>query len=88
MKAINNLNKLLSYTIGLIAMLSEKIKKRKFVHTIIKESNSLREKVYLWYYQISRGIYNILQMARTGIRAWYRIRKIKEYEGQISIFSN
>ena len=88
LKAINNLNKLLSYTIGLIAMLSEKIKKRKFVQTIIKKSNSLREKVYLWYYQLSRGIYNILQMARTGIRDWHKIRKRKEYEGQISIFSN
>ena len=69
-------------------MLSEKKKKRKFEKTIIKKSNSLREKVYLWYYQLSRGIYNILQMARTGIRDWHKIRKRKEYEGQISIFSN
>ena len=37
-KSINNLNKMLTYAIGLIAMLSDKIGKRKFVHTIINET--------------------------------------------------
>jgi len=47
LKSINNLNKMLTYTIGLIALLSEKIGKREFVHRIIKESKSLKQKVYL-----------------------------------------
>ena len=83
--SINNLNKLLTYTIGLIAILSEKIGKREFVNKIIKESNSLKDKVYLWFYQLARGIYNILSMARTGIKNWQNIRKKKEYDGQISL---
>lgn len=32
LKSINNLNKMLTYTIGLIALLSEKIGKREFVN--------------------------------------------------------
>ena len=85
LKAINNLNKMLSYVIGLIGLLSEKINKREFVNKIIKESKSLRENVYLWFYQIARGIYKILKMARTGIRDWQEIRKRKIYDGQLSL---
>ena len=85
LKAINNLNKMLSYVIGLIGLLSEKINKREFVNKIIKESKSLRENVYLWFYQLARGIYNILKMPRTGIRDWQEIRKQKIYDGQLSL---
>ena len=85
LKSINNLNKMRTYTIGLIALLSEKMGKRKFVNKIIEESKSLKDKVFLWFYQLARGIYNILSMARTGIREWENIRKVKTYDGQISL---
>lgn len=84
-KAINNLNKMLTYTIGLIALLSEKIGKREFVNKIIKESKSLKSKVYLWFYQLARGIYNILSRVRSGIKEWQNIRKVKQYDGQLSL---
>lgn len=76
---------MLTYTIGLIALLSEKIGKREFVNKIIKESKSIKDKVFLWFYQLARGIYNILSMARTGIRDWEEIRKTKQYDGQLSL---
>ena len=85
LKSINNLNKMLTYTIGLIALLSEKIGKRDFVNKIIKESKSLKTNVYLWFYQLARGIYNILSKAKCEIRDWQNIRKVKEYDGQISL---
>lgn len=85
LKSINNLNKMLTYTIGLIAILSEKIGKREFVNRIIKESNSLRKDVVLWYYQLARGINKILSYARTGIKEWKDIRKTKPYYGQLSL---
>ena len=85
LKAINNLNMMLSYTIGLIAILSEKINKREFVNKIIKESKSLKDNVYLWFYRLARGIYNILKMAKTGIRNWEQIRKTNKYDGQLSL---
>ncbi len=84
-KSINNLNKLLTYTIGLIAILSEQKGRRNFIDKIIEESKSLRNKVYLWFYQIARGIYNILAKVRTGIREWQEIRKIPKYDGQLSL---
>ena len=85
LKSINNLNKMLTFTIGLIALLSEKINKREFVNRIIKESKSLRDKVYLWFYQLARGIYNILKLAKTGIKEWQSIRKTNKYDGQLSL---
>ena len=76
---------MLSHTIGLIAILSEKINKREFVNEIIKESKSLKDKVYLWFYQLARRIYNILKMARTGIKEWEQIQKTNKYDGQLSL---
>lgn len=85
LKSINNLNKMLTYAIGLVAMLSEKIGKREFINKIIKESKSLKTNVYLWFYQLARGIYNILSKTRCGIREWESIRKRKEYDGQLCL---
>lgn len=85
LKSINNLNKMLTYAIGLIALLSEKIGKREFVNKIIKESKSLKDNVYLWFYQLARGIYNILSKAKCGIRDWQSIRRTKQYDGQLSL---
>ncbi len=79
------INKMLTYTIGLIALLSEKIEEREFVNRIIKESKSLKDIVFLWSYQLAREIYNILSMARTGIRKWENMRKRKTYDGQLSM---
>lgn len=45
---------MLTYVIGLVAMLSEKIGKRDFLNKIIKESKSLKTNVYLWFYQIAK----------------------------------
>ena len=86
LQSINNLNKLLTYTIGLIALLSEKIGKKEFVNRIIKESNSLKDTVFLWFYQLARGIYKILSNARNGIKDWQKIRKPKIQELQLTLF--
>ncbi len=56
-----------------------------FVHRIIKEAKPLKNKVYLWFYRFSRGIFNILKMARSGIREWQNIRKSKSFDGQLSL---
>lgn len=84
LQAINNLNSMLTYAIGMIAILSDKIGRRRFVQVIINEANQLKDKVYLWFYRFSRGIFNILKMAKTGIRKWQDIRKAKIIDGQLS----
>ncbi len=85
LKSINNLNRLLTYAIGMIGILSDKIGKRKFVQVIINEANQLKDTVYLWFYRFSRGIFNILKKARTGIKEWQNIRKAKIFDGQLSL---
>ena len=77
---------MLTYTIGFIALMSEKSGKNMFAKEIIKESKSLRNKVYLLFYQIARGIYNILRNAKTGIKEWQNIQKSPPNYSQISLF--
>lgn len=86
LKSINNLNLLLTYTIGFIALMCEKLGKNMFAQEIIKESNSLRAKVYLWFYQMARGIYNILKNAKIGIKEWQNIQKSPPNYCQLSLF--
>lgn len=86
LKSINNLNLLLTYTIGFIALMCEKLGKKMFAQEIIKESNSLKDKVYLWFYQMARGIYNILKNAKIGIKEWQNIQKSPPNYCQISLF--
>ena len=69
----------------MIGILSDKIGKRKFVQVIINEANQLKDTVYLWFYRFSRGIFNILKKARTGIKEWQNIRKAKIFDGQLSL---
>ena len=86
LKSINNLNLLLTYTIGFIALMCEKLGKNMFAQEIIKESKSLKEKVYLWFYQMARGIYNILKNAKIGIKDWQNIQKSPPNYCQMSLF--
>ena len=86
LKSINNLNLLLTYTIGFIALMCEKLGKNMFAQEIIKESHSLKDKVYLWFYQMARGIYNILKNAKIGIKEWQNIQKSPLNYCQISLF--
>ena len=86
LKSINNLNLLLTYTIGFISLMCEKLGKNMFAQEIIKESHSLKDKVYLWFYQMARGIYNILKNAKIGIKEWQNIQKTPPNYCQLSLF--
>lgn len=86
LKSINNLNMLLTYAIGFVALMCEKSEKNMFAKEIVKESKSLKEKVYLWFYQMARGIYNILKNAKIGIKDWQNIQKSPPNYCQISLF--
>ena len=85
LRAINNLNSMLSYTLGIIGILAEKLNKSILTTKILNRANSLRDDVLLWSYQISRGIYKILSHAKTGIREWQNIRKTRVIDNQLCI---
>lgn len=74
LKSINNVNKLLSYLIGFIGLISEKLYKDEYPHIIIKEAKALRDDIYLYYYQLATGMKNILKFARSGIGDWFKKR--------------
>jgi hypothetical protein len=74
LKSINNLNQLLSYTIGLIGLLTEKMDKKLLAIKIIERAKVIRTKLVFYYYQMSKGIRNILAHAKTGIKEFLNIR--------------
>ena len=79
LKAINNLNHLLTYTLGFIEILAEKVGRSNLSDKMIRNSNSLRSKVLFYGYQISKGIAKTLAYAKTGIEEWQNIRHNKGY---------
>ena len=68
LKAMNNLNLMLMIHMGHLGMLIEDMDKKLLTIKILERSKSLRNKVCVWFSQISRGISEILKYAYTGIK--------------------
>lgn len=80
LKAMNNLNLLLTIHMGHLAMLAEEIDNKLLIIKIIEASKSLRNNVCVWFNQLARGIYEILKMAHSGIKEYQKIECRKEYK--------
>ena len=81
LKAMNNLNLMLMIHMGHMAMLIEDMDKKLLTLKIIDASKSLKRKVLVWFYQMARGIKEILSNARKGIKALENIEtreKVKQ----------
>ena len=74
LKAMNNLNTLLTIYLGYIGILSDKIDKKLLVIKIIEASKSLRNKIIVWLSQMARGIKEILKYCHTGIKEWQKVK--------------
>ena len=74
LKAINNLNSLLTYAIGLIGIMAERKNKNMLVNKLIANSRAIRRDVWFYYYRIADGLYKTLNYARTGIKDWFPVR--------------
>ena len=75
LKSINNLNQLLTYTIGMIGILTDNIGAKRLSNNIISNSKSFKKKCLFYYYQMARGISKTLAYARNGIKEWQNIRE-------------
>lgn len=75
LKAINNLNQLLTYALGFIGLLADKVNVNRLSNKMIRNSNSIRGKVLFYCYQIAKGISMTLAYAKTGIEEWKNIRR-------------
>ena len=80
LKAMNNLNMMLTIHLVDITMLVDKMDKKLLVIKIIEASKSLRRKIIVWLSQISRGIKEILKYCHTGIKEWQDIEQRPEYK--------
>lgn len=74
LRSINNLNQLLTYAIGLLGILAEKMNSSRLPHLLIHNAKALRKDVLFYYYQLAKGIVLTLAYARKGIKGWFRIR--------------
>lgn len=77
--AMNIMNTIVMILAGHIGVLAENIDKKLLVIKVIERGKSLKGKAYLWYYQIAKGIKNIIMYAHNGIREFQDIRKKEEY---------
>ena len=80
LKAMNNLNLMLMIQMGHLGMLIEDMDKKLLTMKIIERSKSIRNKVIVWFNQISRGISEILKYAHTGIKGWIKIENRSRYK--------
>jgi len=74
LRSINNLNRLLTYAIGILGVLAEKISSSQLPHLLIHNAKALRDDVLFYYYQLAQGIVLTLAYAKNGVKGWFRIR--------------
>lgn len=72
--SINNLNQLLTYSIGLIGLLVEKKSTNLLPRRLIRNARALRTDVSFYYYQLAEGIQSTLAYAKEGVQRWFKIR--------------
>lgn len=72
--AINNLNALLTYAIGLLGFLAEKLQTSKLSRRLIHNSKALRKDIQFYYYQLAEGVLSTLAHAKVGIQGWFKLR--------------
>ncbi|WP_157037574.1 transposase [Ornithinibacillus californiensis] len=72
--SINNLNQLLTYAIGLLGLLADKMSTSRLSRQLIENAKALRKDIQFYYYQLAEGILSTLAYAREGVQGWFRIR--------------
>lgn len=80
LRAINNLNLILTCVMLHLGVLTEKMNVKLLVIKIIEASESLKNKALVWYGQISKGIAKILEYAHVGIKEWFEIETRGKYK--------
>lgn len=77
LKSMNNLNLMLQIRMGHLAYLGEQVEESILCTKIRYRSNSLKNRVYLWFTQLAKGIKEILSHAKTGIEKYkYKIKRV------------
>lgn len=75
LKAINTLNFYITVCMSFLAKISMKSEINILKTLIIKTANPIKEKVYFFYYRLSKGISGILAYAKEGVRLWFKAKR-------------
>lgn len=75
LRSINNLNELLTYAIGLLGLMADKLNNNMLSRQLIVNAKALRTDIQFYYYQLAEGISMTLGYARAGISKWFHIRR-------------
>lgn len=81
--SMNNLNKLLTYSMFYLTTIIEKLDTSFYSNIVLERAKALKEKFIVYLSIISRGIIEILKYARTGIKEWQNIEtreKVKQLQ--------
>lgn len=87
LRSINNLNQILTYAIGLLGLLAEKLNSSKLPHQLIHNAKALRKDVQFYYYRLAEGIFSTLAYAKKGVQDWFRIRHNYPYQLELKYVS-
>ena len=83
LRSINNLNELLTYAIGLLGLMADKLSNSMLSRLLIANAKALRKDIQFYYYQLAEGISLTLGYARAGIQEWFHIRHKKPRQLEI-----
>lgn len=78
--SMNNLNKLLTYSMFYLATIIEKLDTSFYSNIVLERAKSLKEKFIVYLSIISRGIKEVLKYARTGIKEWQNIKTREKFK--------
>jgi IS4 transposase len=87
LKSINNLNQLLTYAIGLLGLLADKLSTSKLARQLLENAKALRKDIQFCYYQLAEGVLSTLAYAREGIQTWFKIRHNKPRQLELKLVS-
>lgn len=80
LESMNNLNMFLTLSMYHLAIVAEKLDTKFHSNVIIERAKSLKESFIVYLSVISKGIYEILKFAHTGIKEWQEIEKREKYK--------
>jgi hypothetical protein len=75
LKAINNLNTLITYAITFMHKILDKADSHKVKYAALKNAGALKDKIYFLYYRIAKGLKAILRYCKTGIKEWFKKKR-------------
>jgi hypothetical protein len=85
--SINNLNQILTYAIGLLGLLADKLDTSHLSSKLIHNAKALRKDIQFYYYQLAEGVVSTLAHARKGIQDWFRIRRNSPRQLELKLVS-